>query len=178
MKLAEEELRGTNDGLSYSDALEKMRHLKVLGGAAVAAGSVSVVMTAKSGPRTKVDILLDDYNVADTLKSGMGDALNRLGSAAVGWLNVGYGYLVNDGYITEEDCSGNPGGGGGGGNQEDQETPWSPVNYGIDPSGYVYEAVSTNRLEGVKTTVYYKEEESDEEGILWDAEEYNQENPS
>lgn len=53
----------------------------------------------------------------------------------------------------------------------------------IDPSGYVYEAVSSNRLQGVTTTVYYKETTEDMYGILhqqpvlWDAEEYAQENP-
>lgn len=46
----------------------------------------------------------------------------------------------------------------------------------IDPSGYVYEAVTTNRLEGVKTTAYWKEKEGDQEK-LWDAAEYEQANP-
>lgn len=53
----------------------------------------------------------------------------------------------------------------------------------IDPSGYVYEAVSTNRLAGVTATAYYKEQVEDMYGDLhynvvkWDAEEYAQENP-
>jgi hypothetical protein len=55
--------------------------------------------------------------------------------------------------------------------------------FGIDPSGYVYEAISTNRLEGVTSTIFYKEEIEDMYGDLhenivkWDAEEYAQENP-
>lgn len=62
----------------------------------------------------------------------------------------------------------------------------SPAPDGIpvqDPSGYVYEAVPTNRLEGVTTTIYYKATEEDNEGnptdviVLWDAENYQQENP-
>jgi len=53
----------------------------------------------------------------------------------------------------------------------------------IDPSGYVYEAVSSNRLEGVTTTIYYKDSIQDAYGdwhntvVLWDAEMYDQQNP-
>ena len=46
----------------------------------------------------------------------------------------------------------------------------------IDPSGYVYEAVTTNRLPGVTTTVYYKDPET-ENAMFWDAGEYDQINP-
>lgn len=46
----------------------------------------------------------------------------------------------------------------------------------IDPSGYVYEAVESNRIEGVTTTVYYQDEET-KEAIKWNAEEYDQMNP-
>ena len=55
--------------------------------------------------------------------------------------------------------------------------------YNIDPSGYVYEAVANNRLEGVTATVFYKENVEDMYGDLhenivkWDATEYAQENP-
>ncbi|OUP74346.1 hypothetical protein B5F09_10525, partial [Erysipelatoclostridium sp. An173] len=51
------------------------------------------------------------------------------------------------------------------------------IDWKIDPSGYVYEAVENNRLEGVKTTAYYKENLEDTEAILWDASEYEQMNP-
>ena len=53
----------------------------------------------------------------------------------------------------------------------------------IDPSGYVYEGVTSNRLEGVMTTIYCKQEVEDvygdkhEETVLWDAENYDQQNP-
>lgn len=56
----------------------------------------------------------------------------------------------------------------------------SPV---LDPSGYVYEGVSSNRLEGVTATAYYKETIEDMYGdkheniVKWDATEYAQENP-
>ncbi len=52
-----------------------------------------------------------------------------------------------------------------------------------DPSGFVYEAVSSNRVEGVTATVYYKETVEDmygdkhENTVLWNAAEYAQENP-
>ena len=45
----------------------------------------------------------------------------------------------------------------------------------IDPSVYVYEAVHKNRLEGVKTTLYYKD--NDGTIVKWKAEEYDQINP-
>ena len=54
---------------------------------------------------------------------------------------------------------------------------------GIDPSGYVYEGVFSNRVEGATATAYYKEMVEDMYGDLhenivkWDAEEYAQENP-
>ena len=59
----------------------------------------------------------------------------------------------------------------------------SDADPSIDPSGYVYEAVSSNRLEGVTATCYYKETVEDMYGdlhenvVLWDAAEYAQENP-
>lgn len=65
------------------------------------------------------------------------------------------------------------------------DTPNSNGNSGyvMDPSGYVYEGVSSNRLEGVTATAYYKETVEDMYGDLhenivkWDAAEYAQENP-
>lgn len=53
----------------------------------------------------------------------------------------------------------------------------------IDPSGYVYEGIFNNRIEGVTTTCYQKIQVEDMYGDLhdnivkWDAEEYGQENP-
>lgn len=52
-----------------------------------------------------------------------------------------------------------------------------------DPSGFVYETVESNRLEGVTATCYYKEMKEDKYGdlyenvVVWDAENYAQENP-
>ena len=53
----------------------------------------------------------------------------------------------------------------------------------IDPSGYVYEGVPGNRLQGVTATAYYKETVEDMYGdlheniVLWNAEDYAQQNP-
>ena len=53
----------------------------------------------------------------------------------------------------------------------------------IDPSGYVYEAVTSNRLEGVTVTCYQKVQSEDmygditEEAVVWNAEDYSQRNP-
>lgn len=66
----------------------------------------------------------------------------------------------------------------------DDDTPPHPTTTPIqDPSGYVYEAIANNRLEGVTATVFYKENVEDMYGDLhenivkWDATEYAQENP-
>ena len=45
----------------------------------------------------------------------------------------------------------------------------------VDPSGYVYEGVEANRLEGVKATAYYMDDGGNP--VLWDAENYSQTNP-
>ena len=64
-----------------------------------------------------------------------------------------------------------------------QQSGCPDADVSIDPSGYVYEAVSSNRLQGVTATVYYMETTEDmygvlhNEPVLWDAEEYAQENP-
>ena len=61
--------------------------------------------------------------------------------------------------------------------------PFPPVEHVMDPSGYVYEGVASNRVEGVTATAYYKEMVEDMYGDLhenivkWDASEYAQENP-
>lgn len=69
-------------------------------------------------------------------------------------------------------------------NDDDIPTPpFDPVNPIHDPSGYVYEAVASNRVQGVTATCYYKETVEDMYGDLhenivkWDAEEYAQQNP-
>lgn len=66
---------------------------------------------------------------------------------------------------------------------EEVESMCGNVAYIMDPSGYVYESVPSNRLEGVTATAYYKEMVEDMYGdqheniVKWDASEYAQENP-
>ena len=49
------------------------------------------------------------------------------------------------------------------------------IHFLIDPSGYVYEAVMSNKLEGVTAAVYYKDAQGHE--LLWNAEAADQINP-
>ncbi|MCR5486584.1 MAG: leucine-rich repeat domain-containing protein, partial [Lachnospiraceae bacterium] len=46
----------------------------------------------------------------------------------------------------------------------------------IDPSGYVYSAVTDHKLSGITATVYYKDTGTGE-AVSWDAAEYGQQNP-
>ncbi|MBR4565976.1 MAG: chitobiase/beta-hexosaminidase C-terminal domain-containing protein [Prevotella sp.] len=61
--------------------------------------------------------------------------------------------------------------------------PGPDANVAIDPSGYVYEAVPSNRVQGATASIYYKETVEDEYGdlheniVLWNAEEFAQQNP-
>ena len=54
---------------------------------------------------------------------------------------------------------------------------------GIDPSGYVYEAVADNRVEGATATIYFRQTGEDEwgdqhdEAVMWNAAEMGQKNP-
>ena len=85
--------------------------------------------------------------------------------------------------------SGSNDNGNGNGNGNDESVKWEftwpfPALWFVrDPAGYVYEAVNSNRVEGVTTTCYYKETKEDmfgdfyDEAVLWDAETYAQENP-
>ena len=47
----------------------------------------------------------------------------------------------------------------------------------IDPSGYICEAVDSNRLEGVTCTIFYSPNADGSNAVVWDAEEYGQSNP-
>ncbi len=51
----------------------------------------------------------------------------------------------------------------------------SKAKTSVDPSGYVYETFEDNRIQGVTATLYYENDMGDMQ--IWDAEEYNQENP-
>jgi len=89
--------------------------------------------------------------------------------------------------ISELACSSpspipDPGNSGNGGGTTGQSGS-GDVTHVLDPSGYVYEGVTSNRLEGVTTSIYQKTYEEDiygdkhEKITLWDATQYAQENP-
>ena len=52
-----------------------------------------------------------------------------------------------------------------------------PLKSGVDPSGFVCEAVGSNRLENVTATLYYSDNAAGDNAVLWDAAEYDQMNP-
>ncbi|WP_035795127.1 leucine-rich repeat protein [Butyrivibrio sp. WCD3002] len=58
---------------------------------------------------------------------------------------------------------------------------WLPAlifKWKIDPSGYVYEGVTDNRISGATATVYFKDTGTEgEPAVQWDASEYDQYNP-
>lgn len=98
-----------------------------------------------------------------------------------GVLSIGFGFksLYNSAKqndikgTIEKECNPNP-------NPQPEDSKMKPY---IDPSGYVYEAVESNRLQGATATCYYKEMVEDMYGdlheniVLWDAAEYAQKNP-
>jgi len=57
----------------------------------------------------------------------------------------------------------------------DKLTSFDRIIWLIDPSGYVYEAVEDNRIQGATAQVYYKDDSDNP--VLWNAEEYGQINP-
>ena len=59
----------------------------------------------------------------------------------------------------------------------EQTTNDFPLPGSGDPSGYVFEGIDSNRLEGVKTTLYYKPTENSEDVTVWDASAFDQDNP-
>lgn len=67
--------------------------------------------------------------------------------------------------------------------EDDDDFPTPPLTPSIDPSGYVYEAVPSNRIAGVTATAYFNQQSEDmygeitETALVWDATPFNQENP-
>jgi hypothetical protein len=67
--------------------------------------------------------------------------------------------------------------------EPEPDFPNGDLDVAIDPSGFVYEAVPSNRVEGVTATIYYKEVVEDmygdkqEKAVKWNASEYDQKNP-
>ena len=153
----------------------------------------------KDDIRAAINRLFEQYfNIKTTATFMQSSRMNPLSplyaiSYAGGWLNFAseVGFSTRRRQISnfiagfESACPPPPPSGGGGltggaapiGNGQPDD------NVRIDPSGFVFESVSTNRVEGVTATIYYKEDVEDMYGDLhenivkWDAEEYAQENP-
>lgn len=153
----------------------------------------------KDDIRAAINRLFEQYfNIKTTATFMQSSRMNPLSplyaiSYAGGWLNFAseVGFSTRRRQISnfiagfERACPPPPPSGGGGltggatpiGNGQPDD------NVRIDPSGFVFESVSTNRVEGVTATIYYKEDVEDMYGDLhenivkWDAEEYAQENP-
>ncbi|MBR6937625.1 MAG: chitobiase/beta-hexosaminidase C-terminal domain-containing protein [Prevotella sp.] len=149
--------------------------------------------------RDRINELFEQYfNIKTTATFAQSSRMNPLSplyaiSYAGGWLNFAseVGFSIRRKQISnfiagyENTCfppppprGGNPTGGAapiGNGQPDD--------NVRIDPSGFVYEGVAANRIEGVTATIYYKEDVEDMYGDLhenivkWNAEEFAQENP-
>ena len=77
--------------------------------------------------------------------------------------------MLNDLSKAASDCWQKP-------NPNDFSIPGN-INIALDPSGYVYEGVASNRVEGVTCTVYYSEKADGSNAVVWNAEEYGQQNP-
>ncbi len=56
-----------------------------------------------------------------------------------------------------------------------KNTKTHKTKFHLDPAGYVYEAVASNRVEGVTVTCYYKDDDGN--AVLWNAAEADQVNP-
>ena len=127
----------------------------------------------------------------NALYSKSRDAFIRTTEAEIASLQCKKKECGEEGMPPCEDPKPNTGGGNGGGNGKtgpkgkggDHQSGCPKTENVMDPSGFVYEAIPTNRVEGVQAAIYYKETKEDmygdpyEEIILWDAEEYAQKNP-
>ena len=110
-----------------------------------------------------------------------GGSILGLKVGAMSWLNSKFDSFKNDkianlrGMISNLTCIKDT--------LEPPQPPCLPLIITIDPSGYVYETVPSNRLQGVTTTAYYKSwvenmyGDREEQVVLWDASDYNQNNP-
>lgn len=126
----------------------------------------------------EIDKIQTNYIMDEVFKSKIDDRIIELQKIITGLGNKCKNCPGDpDCPCTGPNCPPPPGGGPG--------TPSgsSDVPHQMDPSGYVYEAVSSNRLEGVTATIYYKTNEADMYGdtheviTKWDAAPYLQVNP-
>ena len=137
---------------------------------AVPTGGISLLM----GGLVKVGIFagnwLIDQFLDDTWKDAKPEILQRLGELECVKSCKKKGTCPKPN--KPDDSDDKPGGG-----------DFGDTNPIMDPSGFVYEAVETNRVESATATVYFKEKYKDmygdehERDTQWDAENYGQVNP-
>ena len=134
--------------------------------------SWNLTRTASGKPENTIDGLLQLKDVGESAAS-FGDGMQELTEYGHEQLAI----IMNAPNCSDENDDDKKKKGG-------EHKPKGPGVEGIhDPSGFVYEGVPSNRLEGVMASCYYKEEVEDMYGdkqeniVLWDAENYAQENP-
>lgn len=150
-------------GMCLKEALNNITHMNLAVAATIISGTSEIVSSAPSNQNPVQDIN-DLSDMVDNLGE-VAEALEGITEAA----RLNLEEIMR--YPTECGLSKVP------------EYPGSGVNALIDPSGFVYEAVESNRLKDVKTTAYFKSITTDDNGnisecvSLWDATLYEQENP-
>ena len=152
------------------------RKLKALGGLVkisiglAVAGKVTEAVKGAQRPDLEDFICKNIKNIVEDRVLGSSnysfdDAISSLATAHMGWLRQTETVMKTAGCYCSPSAPGS-------------ETGMNhPVTATIDPSGYVYEAVPSNRIEGATATIYQSNSPDGENAVLWDAEDYGQENP-
>ena len=127
-----------------------------------------------------INDVLDNLNGAGNTSEYLNDWYNRNEKQLIDR----YSSLVNDILNSYKDCPDDEEDDeDDGGDDSDTDFPTPPVTPIIDPSGYVYEAVPSNRIPGVTATAYFQQQSEDmygditETAVVWDAAPFGQENP-
>lgn len=202
-KKAAEELEET-DSRRASQIISTVRRVRLL--LIVSMGIVIVTYGSYCEPDSIVASLITyAHSDIDMAENYLGACMKVILQELEKLLREAYGYqrTGSEEYLYLYECDGQEGcdcggelcncsgeGDGDGGEREpgptrSSESPEKTANKILDPSGYVYEAVPSNRVEGVKAEIYYYDYAEDEFGvlkdtkeeILWDAENYGQETP-
>ena len=171
-QLANDIMKFTNHSLVYNTAKIAGDLLSVAGTLASLAGCASLVAAPEGVAGLACSLGLMGLNYAGgkiydaTFTETWNDFIHEKGQLRCHKSKSG-------GDDDKKNCNKSCGGGGGGGSSD-------PT---LDPSGFVYEGVESNRLEGVTATVFYKQIGKNQFGddvekvMIWDAERYAQVNP-
>jgi len=181
---------GHNDpnAIMIGQAAERLSHLDVCKKAAGFLGIASAVPIPNNAQGSAAKVLSQLYSTGSSV-STINDAANAMVSlteAQAAQYRLLVRLLKESGYITTEsaEIDGSDTATQVNNNEAKLDVELDVIQI-IDPSGYVYEAVPSNRLEGVRTEVYYVDAVLDDFGndtgetqeVLWNAEDYDQINP-